>query len=194
METELETLTTAERKQLLALARQAIECAVTGGEFPDPDLAQLSPNLRADGVCFVTLTLPGGKLRGCIGGLEARFPLAQDVCMHAVAAALEDYRFLPVRPEELSLLSIEISRLTFPQLLEYDQPMDLPNLLHPLRDGVVLQDGLRRATFLPQVWETLPDPCQFLSHLCQKMGAAADLWRIRKLKVEIYHIEEFREE
>ncbi len=190
---QTETLTPEERRQLLQLARQSIEQAVCGKDSPLPDLDGLPPALREEGVCFVTLTLPGGDLRGCIGGLEASQPLALDVWEHAAAAALDDYRFLPVRPEEVSLLHIEISRLTRPEPLEYDHPEDLPNLLHPNVDGVVLHDGFRRATFLPQVWEKIPDPCIFISHLCQKMGAASDIWRRRKLQVEVYHVEEFHE-
>jgi AmmeMemoRadiSam system protein A len=190
---QTETLTLDERRQLLQLARRSIEQAVCGNAGLPPELETHPPALRELGVCFVTLTLPGGELRGCIGGLEATQPLARDVWEHAAAAALDDYRFLPVTPEELPLIQIEISRLTQPQPLDYENPEDLPALLHPNVDGVVLRDGLRRATFLPQVWEKLPDPREFLSHLCQKMGAASDLWRRRKLKVEIYHVEEFHE-
>jgi AmmeMemoRadiSam system protein A len=137
--------------------------------------------------------MPGNELRGCIGSLEATQALVMDVWEHAAAAALDDYRFMPVRSEELSLLHIEISRLTRPIPLEYEQPENLPDLLHPNLDGVVLRDGLHRATFLPQVWEKIPDPCAFLSHLCQKMGASSELWRRRKLQVEIYHVEKIHE-
>ncbi len=191
---ESSTLTLDERAMLLRLARQAIENAVQGREYLPESLEGLPPSLCEEGVCFVTLTLPNGELRGCIGGLEADRPLIVDVCEHAAAAALEDYRFNPVRPEEVSLLRIEISRLTPPERLEYEHPEDLPNLLHPHTDGVVLRDGLRRSTFLPQVWDKLPDPCAFLSHLCQKMGVPSDLWRRKKLDVLIYHVEEFEEE
>lgn len=189
---QIDRLTGEERSQLLLLARQAIEKAVNGEDYLLPDLDCLSPRLRADGVCFVTLTRPDGELRGCIGGLEAVRPLALDVCDHAVAAAMEDYRFLPVRPEEVAGLRIEISRLTPTRPLVYDRPEDLPGLLHP-DDGVVLRDGARRATFLPQVWEKLPDPSDFLNHLCQKMGLPPGQWRRRKMQVEIYHVEEFHE-
>lgn len=191
---ETEPLTQQERDQLLLLARQSIERVACGQDYPLPDLDCLTPHLREDGASFVTLTLPDGDLRGCIGGLEAVRPLALDVCEHAAAAAMEDYRFMPVRPEEVPHLHIEISRLTPPQLLEYDCPEDLPGLLHPGVDGVVLRTGGRRATFLPQVWEKLPAPRAFLSHLCQKMGLPSDAWLRRKMQVEIYHVEEFHEE
>lgn len=190
---ETGTLNEDERYWLLEIARRSIELAVLGESVMSFDLDTLPPALRELGVCFVTLTLPGGELRGCIGGLEATQPLAVDVWEHAASAALDDYRFQPVKYAELQSIQIEISRLTPPQPLEYEHPEDLPNLLHPHVDGVVLHDGSRRATFLPQVWEKIPDPSAFLSHLCQKMGAAPDLWRRRKLKVEIYHVEEFHE-
>lgn len=189
-----EPLTQEEKCLLLGFARRSIDMAVNGGSFQPPPLESLPPRLREDGVCFVTLMMPGGDLRGCIGGLEATQPLAVDVCEHAVAAARDDYRFLPVRPDEISILTIEISRLTSPEPLLYETPADLPGLLHPMEDGVVIRDGIRRATFLPQVWEKLPAPEDFLTHLCQKMGAPGNLWRHKKLQVEIYHVEMFEEE
>jgi uncharacterized protein len=191
---ETEFLTAEERRVLLQLARQAIEAAVCGQNYLMPDLTLLPPRMVEKGNCFVTLTTRSGELRGCIGGLEAVQPLALDICEHAVAAALEDYRFNPICPEELPGLRIEISRLTAPEPIEYDDPAELPGLIHPPYDGVVLRDGLRRATFLPQVWEKLPDPRMFLSQLCLKMGVPGDLWCHKVLQVEIYHIEEFREE
>lgn len=189
-----EPLTHEERAVLLNLARQAIEKAVAGLEPPAVDLEKLSPRLREDGVAFVTLTRANGELRGCIGGLEAVQPLALDVIEHAAAAALEDPRFYPVRPEEVPSLQIEVSCLTRPMPLEYETPEQLPDRLCPGEDGVVLHNGFHRATFLPQVWEKLPDPQSFLNYLCQKMGAPSDLWRRKKLQVEIYHVEEFHEQ
>jgi uncharacterized protein len=189
-----EPLTAEERCLLLAFARRSIELAAKGERFEPPALETLPAHLRESGVCFVTLTLPNGELRGCIGGLEETQALALDVCEHAIAAAREDYRFLPVRPDEIDELTIEISRLTSPEPLEYADPAQLSSLLHPLEDGVILRDGQRRATFLPQVWEKLPTPESFLTHLCQKMGAPGNLWRHKKLQVEIYHAEKFEEE
>lgn len=185
-------LTNEERQQLLKLARHSIELAVNGKPSPDLRLQEFSPRLRENGASFVTLT-EQGELRGCIGTLEPYQSLVQDVCEHAAAAALEDYRFLPVQPDEVSRLEIEISRLTIPQPLEYDTPEQLLESLRPGVDGVILRDGALRATFLPQVWEKILDPADFLSHLCQKMGASASLWRRKKLRVFIYHVEEFHE-
>jgi len=186
-------LSQEEKQILLILAREAIQAAVNQQALPPLDLECLPPRLREWGATFVTLT-EDGQLRGCIGTLEAYQPLAEDVREHAIAAALEDFRFPPVRPEEVERLEIEISRLTEPQPLVYDGPLDLIQKLRPGIDGVVLRDGLRRATFLPQVWEKLPDPVTFLDQLCLKMGAPRNAWRTRKLEVLTYQVEEFREE
>ncbi len=181
-----------ERQALLHLARQALELGVRGQPLPPLDWTSLPPRLREPGATFVTLTRHG-RLRGCVGALEATQPLAEDVREHAVAAALYDYRFPPVTPEELPAIRLEISYLTPPQPLAYTHPQDLPRLLRPGVDGVVLSDGVRKATFLPQVWDQLPDPEEFLSHLCVKMGAPPDLWRRRPLQVWTYQVEKFHE-
>ena len=185
-------LTIEEREFLIRLARQALEQGVHGIPLPPMDLQQLSPKLRELGASFVTLTIRG-MLRGCVGALEPYQPLSEDVREHAVAAALQDYRFPPVQPGELSEIEIEISRLTPSQPLEYNNPQELLERLRPGIDGVVLHDGMRRATFLPQVWQKIPDPAEFLEHLCMKMGAAPDLWKHKILDVKIYQVEEFHE-
>jgi AmmeMemoRadiSam system protein A len=120
-------------------------------------------------------------------------PLAEDVREHAIAAALQDYRFPQVQPIELPEIRIEVSRLTLPESLQYERPEDLPRLLHPGIDGVILRDGFRRATFLPQVWEKIENPGEFLDHLCMKMGLPPNTWRRKKLDVQIYQVEEFHE-
>jgi hypothetical protein len=187
-----EILSAEDRKILLKLAREALERAVRGEAVPPLDHRQIPTQLLADGASFVTLTKKG-QLRGCIGALEAYQPLALDVQEHAQAAALQDYRFPPVQAHELPDIHIEISRLSAPKPLPYENPLELPRLLKPGQDGVVLRDGWRRATFLPQVWESLPDPEEFLNHLCYKMGAAPDVWKHKILEVLIYHVEEFHE-
>ena len=93
----------------------------------------------------------------------------------------------------MDTLEIEISRLTAPQVLAYEQPRELLKKLRPGVDGVILRDGIRRATFLPQVWEKVPDTGEFLTHLCLKMGASADTWKHRPLTVLVYQVEEFHE-
>lgn len=190
METQL---TTEEKQTLLRLARQALEIGVRGDTPAPPRFSELSPALQANGATFVTLTRHG-ELRGCIGALEAHQPLAQDVQEHAVAAALNDYRFPSVTPAELDEIKIEVSRLTPPQALHYTDAEDLLAKLRPGIDGVTLRNSSgRRATFLPQVWRQLPDKAQFLNHLCQKMGASPDAWRSGSLNVETYQVEEFHE-
>jgi len=185
-------LTPDEKVNLLKLARQALEKGVCHDELPEINNETLSPHLREYGASFVTLTHQG-NLRGCIGALEPHQSLAEDVREHAIAAALDDYRFHPVQPEELPGIQIEISRLTMPVSLDYDNSEDLLRSLRPGVDGVILRDSIRRATFLPQVWEKIPDAELFLSQLCMKMGASPDTWRHKKLRVEIYQVEEFHE-
>jgi AmmeMemoRadiSam system protein A len=185
-------LTLEEKQTLLRLARQSLELGVRGEKLPPLDWDSLSPTLRADGASFVTLT-EHGDLRGCIGALEAYQPLVEDVREHAVAAALNDYRFPPVQVAELIGISLEVSRLTAPVPLEYTSPEDLVAKLRPGVDGVILRDGGRRATFLPQVWEKLPDAENFLDNLCHKMGDSPNLWRHKHLEVLTYQVEEFHE-
>ncbi len=185
-------LTLEEQQTLLRLAREALEYGVRGKKYPPLDQKTLSAHLREQGATFITLTI-GGQLRGCIGVLEAYQPLAEDVREHAVAAALEDPRFPPVREDELSRISIEVSRLTPPVPLKYKDAEDLLSKLRPHVDGVILKDGYRRATFLPQVWEKIPNPADFLNNLCHKMGGNENLWRTKPLDAFTYQVEEFHE-
>lgn len=185
-------LTSEEKQVLLRLARSAVERAARGEEPPPINADELTPRLRETAASFVTLTIKG-DLRGCIGALEPSRPLIEDVRDHAAAAALEDPRFMPVRPDELERIEIEVSRLTVPVALDYADSGDLLARLRPGIDGVILRDGRQRATFLPQVWEKLPDKAAFLDQLCAKMGAAPDTWRQRHLEVLTYQVEEFHE-
>lgn len=188
-----QNLTMEERHLLLKLARQSIEAVVNHQPLVKVKREEVPERLWEHGASFVTLTEADGALRGCIGALEAYQPLALDVQEHAAAAAVDDYRFQPVRPAELAGLHIEISRLSRPQPLAYEGPADLIARLRPGVDGVILRDGVHRATFLPQVWEQLPEAEEFLAHLCRKMGAPASLWRTKKLEVAVYQVEEWHE-
>lgn len=179
---------------LLRLARQAMEAAVRGEPEPPFDLEALPAVLREPAATFVTLTRRG-ELRGCIGALEARQPLVADAREHAVAAALHDFRFPPVQPSELPDIHLEVSVLSPLQPLSYKAPEDLLRCLRPGVDGVLIRRGLwQRATFLPQVWEKVTDPADFLSHLCLKMGAPPDTWRHEPLQVFTYQVEVYEEE
>jgi AmmeMemoRadiSam system protein A len=181
-----------EQEELLQIAREAINMSVRGLPLPNLSLKNLPPNLQLEGASFVTLT-KFDNLRGCIGTLEPYQPIALDVQEHAVAAALQDPRFPRVLPEEIPNINIEVSVLTPKQVLHYDDPQDLIQKIRPKIDGVVLQDGFLKATFLPQVWDQLEEPEAFLSHLCLKMGASSDLWRKKPLQVYTYQVQEFRE-
>jgi len=185
-------LTLEEKYTLLRMAREAIECGVRGEKLLPLDESTLTPRLREEGASFVTLTVDG-ELRGCIGALEPYQSLAEDVREHTVAAALEDPRFPAVSERELDRIRIEISRLTRPVQLEYTDTNDLLSRLRPNVDGVILRDAARRSTFLPQVWEKLPDPVEFLNNLCYKMGADPYLWQKKHLDVFVYQVEEFHE-
>jgi hypothetical protein len=182
----------AEQALLLKIARDSLTLSVQGEALPSLQGTDLPESLKAKGASFVTLTKQG-QLRGCIGALEAYQALAADVQEHAIAAALQDYRFPPVQPEELTQIEIEVSVLTPRRELDYESPQDLTQKLRPHVDGVVLQDGIRKATFLPQVWEQLPQPKEFLAHLCQKMGASPTLWQKKHLTVFTYQVQEFHE-
>ncbi len=187
-----ERLNQHEREELLRIARQAIQSATQGRRLEELDFASLPPVFREEGAVFVTLTV-GEQLRGCIGAIDAYQPLALDVQEHAVAAATEDFRFPPVTSGELPDIEIEISRLTPRKKLDYEDSQDLLDKLRPGLDGVVIRDGMRRATFLPQVWEKVSDKEDFLDHLCIKMGARPGLWRDKPLEVFTYQVEEFKE-
>ena len=177
--------TLAEKRQLLDIARRAIFAAARRQPLPEIDLDALTPALREPAACFVTLHIDG-LLRGCTGSLVARRPLAEEVSLTAAQTALQDPRFAPVSPEEVPLLDIEISVLTPPEPLAFNSSDELVEKLRPGVDGVILYLGARRATFLPQVWERVPEPERFLEMLCQKMGLPGDAWRAGDLRAETY--------
>ncbi|MGP8200305.1 MAG: AmmeMemoRadiSam system protein B [Limisphaerales bacterium] len=183
-----------ERKFLLDLARGTLSRVSTNADSPGPEVnaRDLSPGISEKKGCFVTLT-EHGELRGCIGHILPQEALYQAVVDNARNAATRDPRFQPVRPDEVKQIKIEISVLTEPEPLSFNSPDDLLNKLEPGEDGVVLRIGPRGATYLPQVWEQLPDKVQFLDRLAEKAGCAPDDWRGRDVSVSIYHVEAFAE-
>lgn len=185
-------LTEADKRCLLELARAALTAAVNGAWPPSLNPACLPTAVQQPACCFVTLTR-AGQLRGCVGGLEPELPLYADVSRRAAQAALNDQRFAPVEPGEVPEIEIEISVLTPPVPLDYAGADDLVEKLRPGVDGVVLSDGRRRATFLPQVWAKLPRPEAFLGHLCDKLGTAPNAWKRGRLAVAVYRVVEFCE-
>lgn len=184
------SLSERDKMYLLKLARHTLEEHF--GIPPKQVLPPPSDIVQQPAATFVTLTI-NGELRGCVGALEPYQPLVEDVKEHALAAALQDFRFPPLSKEELPLIEIEISVLTKPERLNYAHPLELSNLLKPFEDGVVISWRGRRATFLPQVWKKVPNPKEFLDHLCMKMGVDPHLWRREIMDVSIYHVIEFRE-
>jgi len=164
---------------LLRLARQNLDAAVRGLPAIVPD----SPPAvtREDRGCFVTLT-KRGRLRGCIGFIEGIEPLYEAVIDNAKNASLKDPRFSIVTPGELSEIKIEVSVLTKPEPLIYANPQDLLNQLVPGKDGIILTKGYHQSTFLPQVWEQLPDKVSFLENLSVKGGMPADGWKTAEVK------------
>ncbi len=185
-------LTPQEGQILLKTVRQAIKNHLNGEVYPPINLDDYPSSLTKKGACFVTLTMHG-VLRGCIGSIEASQPLINDVQDRAVGAAFNDPRFPELKLDEYPDLKIEVSRLTPPEKLKYSTHDDLVDKLRPGIDGVILRQNSRRATFLPQVWEGLPDPEQFLGRLCMKMGLDPAAWRDQQLDVEIYQAEKFIE-
>lgn len=177
---------------LVALARNAIarELGVATPEFTPR--GETHPGwLDEPGAVFVTLT-QGGELRGCIGSLEAHRPLRNDLCANALAAAFSDPRFPPLTVEELNGTQVEVSVLSQPEPLDFRDEADLLARLRPGIDGVILEHGWHRATFLPQVWDQLPEPRQFLAHLKRKAGLAPDFWS-DDIRISRYSVEKFKE-
>lgn len=175
---------------LLALARAAIgerlEVPVRPGAV-DTHHARL----REPGATFVTLTHEG-RLRGCIGSLDAQRPLAVDVRTNAQAAAFRDPRFAPLSAAEFALTTVEVSLLTPPEPIAC---VDEPGLLAQLRpgtDGLILHCEGCRATFLPQVWDSLPEPQRFVAELKRKAGLPPDFWH-ENLRVARYEVVKWAE-
>lgn len=172
---------------LLALARAAI-ASEFGQRYPADEQAAW---LRERGACFVTLT-QRGELRGCIGTLEAHRPLLQDVRANAVAAAFRDPRFAPLGARELEQTEVEVSLLSPTQALAFASEGDALAQLRPGMDGVVFEYGARRSTFLPQVWEQLPEVDDFMAYLKRKAGLPADFWHT-DVRLQRYTVAKWKE-
>jgi AmmeMemoRadiSam system protein A len=185
-------LTTEQKASLIKIAWHAIHSGLENRptilKSADNE-AELDPELNKPGACFVTLE-HNHQLRGCIGSLEAYRPLAEDVAHNAFSAAFRDSRFPPLKPSELPGLSLQISVLSEPTAVLFNNEQHLLQQLEPGIDGVILEDGMHRATFLPQVWQQLPTPVAFMSNLKAKAGLAADYWS-PTLSIKRYHVDKF---
>jgi hypothetical protein len=172
---------------LLIRARNAI-----GAEFGLPAVAEPDdPALAQPGAVFVTLTQQG-ELRGCIGSLEAWRPLREDVRANARAAAFRDPRFRPLAADELVRTRVEVSLLTPAVPIEFADEEDALRQLRPGLDGVILEYGSQRGTFLPQVWESLPDRREFFAHLKRKAGLPSGFWA-EGIKLFRYEVQKWQE-
>lgn len=187
-------LTSEQGKILVKLARQSMvaqlgcrqESTILATSLQDPCFQEKRGT-------FVCLKLDG-QLRGCIGSLVDDTSLVEGVRRHAVSAAFQDPRFLPLAAEELERIQIEVSVLTAPVPLAFeDGGVDLVAKLRPHVDGVIVRKGLMSATFLPQVWEQLPQPEIFLTHLCRKAGLPMDAWHHSSLECLTYQVQAFSE-
>lgn len=172
---------------LLSLARHAIASQLGSVSIAPEDF----PALHAMGATFVTLT-QRGELRGCIGSLEAWRPLAEDVAQNARAAAFRDPRFKPLTASELPVTRVEVSLLTPSEPISFTSEADALAQLRPQIDGVIFTAGQRRSTFLPQVWEQLPEPATFMAHLKQKAGLPASYWG-PDVRLERYGVKKWKE-
>ncbi|MDO8361967.1 MAG: AmmeMemoRadiSam system protein A [Actinomycetota bacterium] len=169
------TLSPAELDTLVDIAERSVRRAVLQGGSLHPEPAEYPPALRAPGAVFVSLHRHG-TLRGCIGTLAAVAPLVDAVADRARAAALTDPRFTAVRPDELSDLQVSISVLSAPEPIEVDSYDALVAALRPGVDGLIVESGRHRATFLPVVWEELPAGEAFVAHLWRKAGLPPRSW------------------
>lgn len=187
----MSTLTDGDRIALLKLARSVIRAKLVEGSSEErPE--KVSPAMEEKRGCFVTLH-KRGALRGCIGTIEPVKSLISGVEDNALNAAFRDPRFPVLKADELALIDVEVSVLTVPRVLEWEDGEDLKKKLRPGVHGVILSNGWQGSTFLPQVWDQLPDKQLFLEHLCQKGGMKKDCWTDRETVVKVYEAEYFSE-
>ncbi len=170
-----QTLNPDERATLIEVARTSISQGLLNGRALSVDPDQFKGGLTAVRASFVTLKITG-QLRGCIGRLEPDGPLVCGVARNAYAAAFQDPRFDAVTDMESRELAIHISVLTRPEPMAFEDEADLLRQIRPGVDGLVLEAGRCRGTFLPAVWETLREPEKFLSQLKVKAGLHPDAW------------------
>ncbi|MFC2074281.1 AmmeMemoRadiSam system protein A [Campylobacterota bacterium] len=179
------------KEVLLSLARASIKSHFLGSDVDTSQIEEEYPELMKEGASFVTLTQEG-QLRGCIGSIIAHRSLLDDVLANARSAAFKDPRFMPLSEEELARTKIEVSVLTTPKLLEYEDVDDLKTKIQVGVDGIILKDGYHQATFLPQVWEELNDLDLFFAHLCQKAGLGTRCLESHP-EIAVYQVEKIQE-
>lgn len=178
-----------QKQQLHKIAKNSIIHGLNTGEALAIELHNYDEDLKTKRATFVTLH-KHQKLRGCIGILEPLRPLAEDIAHNSYAAAFSDHRFSPITAEELDHLEIHISILTTPEEISFISEDDLISQLRPGIDGLIMEEGNQRGTFLPSVWESLTDKHEFLNHLKQKSGLPANYWS-HAIRIKRYTVEGF---
>ena len=191
--TDSDRLTEEEGKYLLSVARDTIDRRLFKDKDKVPGESVKSSKFSERRGTFVTLTI-GKALRGCIGHIVPQESLLEGIRVNAINAAFYDPRFKPLSGEEWDKVKIEISILTEPAPLYYSGANDLLAKLRPGIDGVIIKKGFHQATFLPQVWDQLPDKREFLTHLCLKAGMDGHSWEKEDLEVIIYQVQSFEED
>ncbi|RLI92853.1 MAG: hypothetical protein DRO95_01185 [Candidatus Altiarchaeales archaeon] len=189
-ESNLNELNREEKKFLLKIARETLETYIREGRRIEPKVED--PRLMENRGTFVTLE-KNGQLRGCIGHIEPIQPLYLDVRDNAINAAVNDPRFRPVTPDELDDIEIEISVLTKPELIEAESPEEYLEKIQEGVDGIIIEYAGRSATYLPQVWEQIPDKIEFLEHLCEKAFLPRDCWKRKGVRIYRYRVQAFKE-
>ena len=188
-----EPMNSSDRHTLLELSRTTLQSYLTSGKAPDLKPEEVDARLRQVQGCFVTLK-EDGELRGCIGHILPVEPLYQCIIENSINAAVHDPRFPPVTPAEIPNIKIEVSALSVPVERKQTTEQELLTFLKPLKHGVILTSGSRSATYLPQVWEQLPDRREFLTSLCRKGGMEDSCWKDPKTRVSTYEAEVFGED
>jgi AmmeMemoRadiSam system protein B/AmmeMemoRadiSam system protein A len=183
-------LSEEQERYLLKLARDTMELYVREGRRLQPETDD--PKLMEDKGVFVTLE-KNGQLRGCIGHIQPVQPLYLDVRDNAINAAVHDPRFRPVKADELDEIEVEVSVLTIPELIQADSPGGYLEEIQAGVDGIIVDYKGRGATYLPQVWEQIPDKEEFLSNLCEKASLPSDCWREKDAKIYRYRVIAFKE-
>lgn len=189
---ETKWLSEDEGNKLLEVARKTIKNRLFDLAEPQVESKDLPEVFQKRLGNFVTINIEG-NLRGCIGHIVPRLPLIEGIKENAINAAFRDPRFPPLTRGEFNRIGIEISILTPPTEFPYTDAEDLLQKLRPGFDGLIIKKGYYEATFLPQVWEQLPQKEDFLSHLCLKAGLSADTWKTEKLQVSTYQVQAFEE-
>lgn len=185
----MSALTNSEKQYLLKLAYSTIFQKLSGkkvADFKKPDSSVFNEKRG----CFVTLHLDN-NLRGCIGNIEPVYKLTTGIEKNALNAAFSDPRFAPLSLEEFNRIDIEISILTIPKKLIFSSEKDLLQKLKPHQHGIIISKKYHSATYLPQVWEQLPDKKDFLSNLCIKAGLEKNAWKHKDIIIKTYSAEYF---